>query len=1615
MVRRGGAWGLGQRVLVMGAVAALLAPGQAWASAYGSEATPTAMGAPSLSSPASPATLPDPTADLKPTIPQPAGTWSAGSPTGEFTWQMPMVVPPSAGTLVPDLALRYDSSLVDGLASSKADQASVVGEGWELATGGHIERTYRTCSQDSLGGVQSTTSRDLCWSHDNATLTLGGTTVPLVKDSAGTWRLKAHDGTRIVRQLRATNGDNDGEHWVVTTPDGVTYYFGLNRLPGWTTGKPLTNSVFTVPVFGDDTGEPCHASTFAASSCQQAWRWNLDYVVDPHLNAMSYHYTQETNSYRRNGTTPTAYIRGGYLSRIDYGLRATGSLFAQRAAQRVIFGVAERCLPTSTFSCAAGYFTTYNASRWPDTPVEMNCAPGKPCTGLTSPSFWTRKRLTSVTTQVATTTSYASVDRWALSHQFPPPGDTTSAALWLSSVQRTGLAFGSVTMPRITFHGTQMLNRVDSATDGRAPYVHYRVTAIRDEVGNVLGVEYSDRQCTVTTKPTSDSTNSLPCFPRWETVNGVRRKEYYHRYVVTAVYGQDTTPARASVEETTYEYVGGANWAYDRTDHVPTVDRTWSDWRGYRSVVTNRGRSDETPMKTSTTYFLGMHGDRTATGTRSVTVKDSDGKAAWDYPEYAGMPRETTTLNGSTVVTATSYTPTVGAVLASQSRPGTTPLTSRVVGTAVVATKAPGLTAGSLIRTSTSRIFGADGQLLREERAGDLALTGDEQCQTFTYAPSDGTAPLFPVAEARTVARSCSAQPLLPDDLTEQTRTSYDGAQPGATVTRGDVTRIERVSGWTNSAPEWTTVSTTSYDAFGRPTRQADALGHATTSAYTQRTVNGATSSVVTTNPLGHVTTQRFDVRGSRTALVDPNGHLTESTYDAVGRLTGVWAPGRARATQPATVQYAYVLGAGKVPAATTTHRWLDGTSKATVRFYDGLGRLRQEQRPDANGHRLVSNWFYDSRGLMVNRGIETPYTGEPSSTLVTQPNGNYSNLRSYAYDGAGRIMSDTLFSSGSPVSTTKHSYAGPTHTVAPPDGVRTTEVYDAHGRLSEMRRWSSSTAYESTTQTYDRHGRLASVTGPGGVKRTYAYDLLGRAVDVSDPNMGTTTTSYDLVGRPVQVTDGAGRSVTTAYDALGRVTSTRDGAVDGAVLTERTYDTVAKGMQSSATRYHEGRAYTQSVTGFNAAYEPLGQTYVVPASEGPLGGTYSVTTTYNARGNPEFVRLPQGGGLPAETVEYDYLGGRLAAITGYASRPMVTDVGYTAHGAVTRVALGTSSSGLDVVHQHDDRGRLLRTSIHALRGVPLVEDRQYTYDNAGNLSSNRVATPHPADADNQCFAYDALGRLTGAYTTPAAACSTPVAGGAAPTVGGPEAYWHSFDYDARGNRASLVDHSVTAPGEGTTTTYAYSADAASLPHAVTSTRGPETTAYGYDGAGRRTSMQQGETTRALTYSADGLLTSAGPDTSYVYDADGNLLLRKEAGRATLHLGEHMQLALDTATQTVTGRRFYQAPGGVTVIRTADGTPSGVISYSVDDVFGTPTLLLDHMGNVTARRRTAPFGADRGERVEWPGALGYRGGTELGGGLVLLDGRVYDATTGMFLTPDVALVSGSPYAGAGAR
>src|SRR4029078_12157396 len=118
-------------------------------------------------------------------------------------------------------------------------------------------------------------------------------------------------------------------------------------------------------------------------------------------NSMAYFYNKEQSRTGLAGssTSVITYDRGGWLDHIEYGMRAGTELATTTPPAKVVFGTAERCL-SSCWSGAA-WTSTATAANWPDTPWDLYCAPtAESCGKHVSPTFWTARRLSSVTTQI---------------------------------------------------------------------------------------------------------------------------------------------------------------------------------------------------------------------------------------------------------------------------------------------------------------------------------------------------------------------------------------------------------------------------------------------------------------------------------------------------------------------------------------------------------------------------------------------------------------------------------------------------------------------------------------------------------------------------------------------------------------------------------------------------------------------------------------------------------------------------------------------------------------------------------------------------------------------------------------------------------------------------------------------------------------------------------------------------------------------------------------------------------------------------------------------------------------------------------------------------------------
>ncbi|WP_051114908.1 RHS repeat-associated core domain-containing protein [Actinokineospora enzanensis] len=1508
-----------------------------------------------------------------------SSTWGTSGSTGSFTWSYPMKVPPVPGSLVPNVALSYSSQSVDGHTAASNNQPSIVGEGFEY-TPGFVERRYRACAEDLGGNNGQTKTGDDCWSTDNAVLSLNGRTVELIKGAGNRWEAVDESGDRIEQLFGTANGDDNGENWKLTSSDGTQYLFG---------SVPAAASTWTVPVYGNNPGEPCRAATFAASWCQQGWRWNLDKVIDVNGNTMSFQYVAETNLYGRNNNAAdaTTYHRGGYLRQIDYGTRTDNAV----APARVVFDVADRC----DTNCAT------HGVNWPDTPWDRDCA-AAPCTAKNAPTFWTTKRLAKVTTYM----QGSAVDEWTLRHTYPDPGDGTRAGLWLAGITHTGKVGGTAAMPEVTFDGAAMHNRVDTAD--HSPSMNWqRLTKITTESGGEIGVVYSQPDCVAGQRmPASPENNTLRCYPSYWVPEGYQAPvlDWFHKYVVEAVSLTDTTGGGKRTY-TDYEYLGNPAWHHDDDDGlVPATRRTWSQWRGYEKVRTRVGDAGEQTL-TENTYFRGMHGDLGPGGTpRVVSVADSEGNALEDTAGLEGTVRETITRDAvsEAIVSATAFDPWLSTPVATRTI-GSTTTYARFIDVATKRERTQLDGGRGWRRASSTTTFDAYGLPEKVEDLGDLSTGADDKCTRTTYARNTTSWIISTPAKVESQTLPCAAQPTTEAQVIDVVRNYYDGATDWtAAPTRGKPTKVESLASWTPTSQIFVSKGRTVYDAYGRTVEQYDALEKKTTTAFTPTT--GIPTSATVTNPLGHTTTKTFAAEwGSPTTETDPNGKVTDTRYDPLGRVVGVWLPGRDRAAV-ATYAFEYTIRKDGTSGVKTKKVMPDNGVTETYELYDSLLRPRQTQVPAVGGGRVVTDKVYDSVGRVYKANANWYNDQAPQMQLVEPMLSNENQLPSQtrtSYDGAGRVAATTLMSKGLVKAKSVNAYGGDHVDVTPPAGGTATSTYtDVRGQTSELRQYQAATptgTYLATRYTYNAANKLATMVDSLGNTWRNTYDLRGRLIRAEDPDRGVTSSTYDDLDRVVTTTDARNQTTAMVYDDLGRKISLRDGTQQGAKRAEWVYDTLAKGQLTSTSRWVGTNEYKTEFLGYTDLNQPTGTKFTIPASEAGVGGkTYIFRATYNGDGSPATATMPAGGGLASETLSHGYNTLGMPTTLRSLGTTYVTDTAFTRYGQAEVITLSTGTGITQRGYVYNDATGAVDKSTTVRSTAPsTVSEVNYVRDPAGNATS----ISDTKTGDNQCFRYDFLGRITEAWTPATAPCSTDPSTGA---LGGPAPFWSSYTYDNVGNRLTEVQHAA-AGDTSRAYTYPTQGDGVVRPHAVTkvtTTKASGTTAddFGYDAAGNTTSRKLAGQNQVLEWDAEGrpakITEPGGAVTEFLFDANGNRLLRRDATGTTLYLGTQ-DMRWSKSTGATTGTRYYAFGSSLVATR----TPAGVV-WVLGDHQGSPSILIDASTLAVQIGRQTPFGGTRGAAVAVPGEKSFVGGTKDPTGLLQLGARQYDPATGRFISVD---------------
>jgi RHS repeat-associated protein len=785
---------------------------------------------------------------------------------------------------------------------------------------------------------------------------------------------------------------------------------------------------------------------------------------------------------------------------------------------------------------------------------------------------------------------------------------------------------------------------------------------------------------------------------------------------------------------------------------------------------------------------------------------------------------------------------------------------------------------------------------------------------------------------------------------------------------------------------------TAGYTATQALTDTAVFTARTTTYTYSadQRFVTGVA------NALGQTETRVFDpVLGVVTSLTGPNLLTTSWAYDGFGRkvlekradgngtkwsydyCSGVAGGTLACPTISAGVG-AYAVTATPVAAPIDITAKTSGAANGPyVRvYYDNLGR---EIRTETEGD--------DSVGASTLVYQDTQYNLQGQVYAKTRPYfaGDPAYWTIYAYDLLGRLTQENAPTDTAPSGTlTTTVYSGLTVTVTDALLHTTMQVSNIAGQVATVTDHKGGTL----SRDYDPFGNLVRSIDAKGNVTSLVYDTKGRKTAMYDPDMGVWTYAYSALGELRKQKDQKAQLTEMTYDVLGRML----GRYEGSYNSTWAYDSCANGKgklcQASATN-----AYSRQ-----HAYDSLGRP---TSSTVTIDTAYTASVTYDAAGRVATQTYPTGLSVTSVYSALGYTKQLLDARNG--SALFTVTARRDAEGRLRQYQYGNSVN--NTLGYAPGTGRLLTSQAGPGNGV---QNLSHAYNAVGGLTS-RIDVLTGVTAT---YGYDEINRLLS---------ETRSGGG----IAGSQAI--SWSYDSIGNMTSRTE-------SGKTNTYNYntSGSGSSRPHAVANVSGTVNgyapPIYTYDGNGNLLSGA-GRTVAWTSFDKADTLTSGAKQLVYRYDSEHERVrevytLNGAVQRTTYYLnpGSGAGLFYENETGVAgTKRKHYLSFGGMTigmVVCTADpctSTANTTTQYWHKDHLGSISVVTNSAGTPVERMAYEPFGKRRNSNgvTDPNGTLtpastdrGYTGHEHMDEvGLVNMNGRLYDAGLGRFMSADPVVQS----------
>ena len=694
------------------------------------------------------------------------------------------------------------------------------------------------------------------------------------------------------------------------------------------------------------------------------------------------------------------------------------------------------------------------------------------------------------------------------------------------------------------------------------------------------------------------------------------------------------------------------------------------------------------------------------------------------------------------------------------------------------------------------------------------------------------------------------------------------------------------------------------------------------------------------TDPVGTITESWFfqdDIKKGlmdRQTVKDSSGNLYGKTTNTYGVTPYTYGNSFVNFVYLSELSRYVYDGTSTFRRIRTTFAYDDYGNVTNKHFY-GYADQSGDERDD------YSEYNYDTTNWVLSF---------PSRTWTNDSGGNKVAETLYTYDSANgaQLKQKTAWNSGGDDSITTYTYDayGNVASVRDPNHNTTTIAYDS--TYTYQQTVTNPLGHQTGTITDTTFGKPIMKTDANGESFGYEYDVFGRLTKYTTPvdfdagsTNGTRSYTYNPIGTVnvqhvttfLTTTTGTGSTIRKEvyYDGLGREIKTRvRGPEAKFVIVDTVYDNAGR-VQKKSLPYFEG---IDSPDWFIFSYDPIGRviTTLNPDNSlttvGYLKGTKTLIDAnnhmkqedYDGAGRLTQVREYTTGSDPYAVTQYKYhvLGNLNKVIDAAGNQWTIYYDSLSRKYKMTDPDMGTWLYSYDqngnLIDQQDANGNIIHFDYDEINRMTLKRyvssddfEIVFHYDETGAPYPVGRLTRVEDRSGTTSYAYDQNGRTIGTTKT---VDSTPYTTGTSydsmdriKKITYPDNAAASYSYDATAlvqvsgyDTVTLSGYNamgrpgLASYGNNTSTAYAY----APLNGRLTSinTAGPEGTLqdleYGYDSVGNVTSIQDnclGDNTQSFGYDELNRLTSAQSPSygniTFTYDQTGNMTYNSRIGAYT--------------------------------------------------------------------------------------------------------------------------------------